>query len=134
MSDFAFRVDLDADEFCRSIIREMIDTFHISEDEAIARINDRFAGLVIVGRSVLYHEDEEFWASDIMYGHESQWWNDDNPTPLPAPSPRARWLQQRWWWRRWWRLRRQRWWIRLSLRTQRRRLNGTGHWADRRDR
>lgn len=121
MARFAFRVDSDAEDFFSSILREMQLSFNMSEDEAVARINDRFAGLEIVGDNIIYHRSEEFWSKDIVYGHHSYWWNNEgNVEPLPSPGRAHRLLQRQWWWRRWWQYRRK-WWT-LKMRFRHRRL------------
>ncbi|MEV0294519.1 hypothetical protein [Nocardia sp. NPDC050710] len=87
MSRFTFRTDDDSEEFFTAIAEEMVAVFGISEDEAIARINYQFDGQAMVGSdNVIYSEPEDFWARDLMYGHHTFWWRDeDAATPLPFP-------------------------------------------------
>jgi len=37
---------------------------------------------------IRYHEDDDFWANEIVYGHDSHWWLDPpGLTPFPYPAP-----------------------------------------------
>ena len=76
---FEFRTDSEAQKFCELIVKSISELFDISSDEALARINIAWKGNEIVGEDdPIYHEDEEYWAKDICYGHDSAWWLDED--------------------------------------------------------
>ena len=84
--DFAFFTDSRSRHFCESIASEMSALFGISAEEAVGRINRAWSGLSIIGDDIVHHEDEEFWAFNIYYGHDSFWWkNPPDLKPLPFP-------------------------------------------------
>ena len=74
MSRFKFTTDEKSEEFCMLIVGKMVGLFGITEEEAIGRINRDWEGKEIVGMDIIYHEDEEYWAKSIYYGHDSAWW------------------------------------------------------------
>ncbi len=77
MSLFLFVTDKNSEEFCLLIAHKMVELFGISKEEAIGRINRDWKGQEIVGMDVIYHEDEEYWAKEIYYGHDSRWWKGE---------------------------------------------------------
>lgn len=87
MNSFTFPIDDKGRAFCRAISLEMVSLFKISEAEAIERINYEWRNVrLIEADHPLYHEDESFWANEIYYGHDSQWWKrkeDLKPRPYP---------------------------------------------------
>lgn len=86
MNKFEFITDDQSEEFCNEIAEKMIELFGISKDEAIGRINSLWRGLEIVGLDLIYHEDEEYWAKTIYYGHNSCWWLKEGKEELkPVP-------------------------------------------------
>ncbi|MCP9622557.1 hypothetical protein FOH10_34395 [Nocardia otitidiscaviarum] len=107
--DFAFWVDTRAAEYFREIIREMVESYEISESEAIARINERFIGLVFTGENIIYHEPESYWARDIIFGHDVWWKDSESISRIPPPMRWQRWLHRRLWWQQWCKLQRTRW-------------------------
>ncbi|MFI6173521.1 hypothetical protein ACIBCN_42550 [Nocardia sp. NPDC051052] len=92
MGMFEFRVDKQAGQFIQSIVHEMMKIFGISEDEAVKRVNARFCGQAFTGDDIIFHEGEDFWAKDIMYGGESAWWkNEADAKRIPLSDlPRSR--------------------------------------------
>lgn len=84
---FSFMTDARSQKFAEGIAEAMSRLFQISLDEAKGRVNRACTGFVIEGDDdPIYHEDEEHWAHDIYYGHNSMWWLDPpNLTPLPYP-------------------------------------------------
>lgn len=81
-----FEADERARKYCDLILSEMIKAFGIDRAEAVGRLNRAWRRLSITGDDMIYHEDEEFWAFNIYYGHDSFWWK--NPPGLKAlPFP-----------------------------------------------
>lgn len=86
MMKFEFEVDAEAQDFCCLIVSELVRNFGIDSSEALGRLNRAWRGISIVGDDIVYHEDEEFWAFNIYYGHDSFWWqNPPELKPLPYP-------------------------------------------------
>lgn len=53
----------------------MMSLFHITEEEAVGRINNSFKNQQIVGiYDFVYHELPDFWAKTIYYGSDVFWW------------------------------------------------------------
>lgn len=87
MRAYTFQTDEQSREFCEGILQEMVRRFGVSETEALGRINRAWSGLEIVGDDdLIYHEDEEYWAQNIYYGKDSEWWLDP-PGLAPLPYP-----------------------------------------------
>ncbi len=85
------KLELDLDEksrdFIATIIAEMIRLFDIAEDEAVARIHNRWRGQTFRYPDIIFHELPEYWAKEIYYGHDADWWISEDglePEPLPA--------------------------------------------------
>ena len=95
-------------EFFSTVVSEMSRTFEISEAEAVARINQRFAGLEFFGDDIIFHRSEDYWAKDVMFGHGIWSKSGSSADPLPAPGWFERWLHTQMWWIIYWRCRRQR--------------------------
>ena len=75
MSPFTFITDQESQTYCLEIAQEMVDTFNISEEEAIGRINNGFLNQSIVGDDLaFYHEVPEYWAKSIYYEQGVHWW------------------------------------------------------------
>ncbi|MCY1145544.1 hypothetical protein OWR29_46720 [Actinoplanes sp. Pm04-4] len=88
--DFLCAGDQEALAFCEEIVDVMIGRYKISRSEAVACVNRQWpatdAYSRIVGSSIVYHEDADFWAADIYYGGDSRWWRPDaDLRPLPPP-------------------------------------------------
>lgn len=84
MTKFQFQTDTESEDFCNSILIEMVRKFAISEKEALGRINAAWKGAEIYDGDVIFHEDEVYWANAIYYGNDSMWWqNPDGLKPLP---------------------------------------------------
>ncbi len=78
---FLFDVNSESEAFCLKIVSEMIKHFAITQEEAIARINQQWLNISFLeADDIRYHEDETFWAFDIYYGADSKWW--DKPLEL----------------------------------------------------
>ena len=87
MPAFSFQMDEAARTLIWEIVHEMMERFQITEEEAAIRINSRFRGLVLSGDDIIHHEDAEFWAKDIMFGHNSFWWkNESRAERIPLDS------------------------------------------------
>lgn len=72
---FPCAIDEQAIRFCEQIATEMTRRFAITPGEAVTRVNSHWCGQQIGGSDeIAYHEDEEFWAQDIFWGHDSSWW------------------------------------------------------------
>ncbi len=83
---YEFHVDDEARSFCDAIVAGMMRRFSIDEPEAVGRLNRLWRGVDFVADDLRYHETEEFWASDVYYGHGSGWWtNPPGLTPLAYP-------------------------------------------------
>lgn len=73
--NFAFQTDDHTKYACEEIVGEMVKLFGISTDEAIARINEAWDGLSIIGPDdLIFHETTGYWAHNIYYGKDSRWW------------------------------------------------------------
>ncbi len=87
MSRFSFPTDRQAEMFCWSIVQTMVQFFHISESEAVGRVNRHFQGQAFKGdNDMIYHETEEFWARTIYYEEGCYWWIEGcelYPKPFP---------------------------------------------------
>jgi len=91
---YQFKVDADAEAFCDRIVISMVRLFGFNLEEALGRINRRWAGddfLPYLDETdseydLRYHEYSEDWAKDITYGADSQWWLDP-PGLKPLPYP-----------------------------------------------
>ena len=88
MLQFEFETDDKSRTFIEDIVKEMMDLFSITRDEAVGRMNRLWRGQSFGGpEEVIFHEDEEYWAKTIYYGKESLWWkNPPDLKPLPYPS------------------------------------------------
>lgn len=120
MNRYTFWTDDEGREFFSAVASEMSKTFGISESEALARINRRFVGLEFFGDDVIFHESEDYWAKDVMFGHGIWSESGTDVDPLPAPSSFERLLHKQPWWILYWKWRRQRQIARLRLRVERR--------------
>lgn len=73
-------------DLCEMIVDRMVELFGISVKEAVGRINRKWAGREFEDLDLICHEDHDFWANEIYYGHDSHWWQ--NPPGLkPRPYP-----------------------------------------------
>jgi hypothetical protein len=90
-NEFTFMTDVESAAFCRQIVQHMIRLFHISEEEALGRVNRHFKGQSIVGSDrMIYHQDEEYWAKAVYYTNDAMWWSEHwlaehelKPKPYP---------------------------------------------------
>lgn len=71
---------------CERIVGRMVELFGISVEEAVGRINQQWAGLEFEDLDLICHEDQDFWANDMYYGHGSHWWRKP-PGLKPMPYP-----------------------------------------------
>ncbi|WP_156370565.1 hypothetical protein [Nocardia arizonensis] len=108
LDNYTFRTDDQGREFFSVIASHMTSNFEISEPEAVARINHRFIGMEFFDNDLFFHKSEEYWARDVLFGHDVWWKSDADIAPLPAPGLFDRWLHKRRWWLLYWRWRRQR--------------------------
>jgi hypothetical protein len=72
--NFNFETDDESQKFCNAIAEKMSSLFGISIDEAVGRVNREWEGNSIIGDDIIYHETEEYWANNIFYGKDSDWW------------------------------------------------------------
>jgi hypothetical protein len=87
MSRFAFQTDDRSEAFCNEIVDELVKQFAISEQEAVGRVNRKWAKLGrIVEPNYIYHESPGDWAKMIYYGKSSKWWKG-GPELKPVPYP-----------------------------------------------
>jgi len=88
MSQYLFKTDERGENFCNEIVKEMINAFSISEEEALGRLNRSWTGIDTIDDDddPVYHEDEEYWAWTIYYGKDSYWWTDP-PDLKPLAYP-----------------------------------------------
>ncbi|MBD0384883.1 hypothetical protein [Paenibacillus sedimenti] len=85
---FSFVTDEKAVDFCNKIITIMINHFHISEKEALGRINRQWENNGdFVGLDIRYHELTEYWAYLIYYGDGTYYWYKDKEKLTPIPFP-----------------------------------------------
>lgn len=84
---FDFFVDNESKEFCVEIVEEMVREFGLNREEAIGRLNRQWRGNDFTGEDdIRYHETSNFWANEIYYGSDSNWWKgykDLKPIPYP---------------------------------------------------
>jgi hypothetical protein len=84
---FAFKTCAETLEFCELIVNEMSRHFGITPEEAIGRVNRQWRGQNLTNpQDIIFHEDEDFWARDIYFEHNSEWWKDE-ATAKPKPFP-----------------------------------------------
>lgn len=76
--------------YCLAIALEMVQQFHISEDEAIGRISEFWEGNDITDEDdMIYHESPKDWAA-IIYSDDEFWWKVEDKTQLkPRKYPRG---------------------------------------------
>jgi hypothetical protein len=76
--EFACAGDVEALDFCREIADEMVSSFGLARDEAVAAINRQWSDagpayrsprVWIVGLDIIYHETPEYWAEFILRDH-----------------------------------------------------------------
>ncbi len=84
---YEFTTDAESKEFFDQIAGRMVALFGIEPAEAVGRMNRLWKGQSFVGTDTLiYHEDEDFWANNVYYGGDAQWWrNPADLKPLPYP-------------------------------------------------
>ncbi len=79
---FEFNVDAKSKAFCEAIASEMQRRFGISQGEAVFRINRHWKGQSLLGdHDMVYHEDEDFWAHEILFESSHQLWSVADPKP-----------------------------------------------------
>ena len=85
---FEFNTDEEAYEFCQEIVRMMMNDFGITEAEALTRLNKQWRRNDFEDLDIRYHEDSTYWAYDIYYPDNTDWWNRvGDPTLKPRPLP-----------------------------------------------
>jgi sugar lactone lactonase YvrE len=91
MLQLSFNVNSESEAFCLAIVSAMRSRFGITHTEAIMRLNQQWRGLDLTGpNDMIYHEDENYWASTIYYGANSDWWLSEEERRnqgLPALTP-----------------------------------------------
>jgi len=80
---FIFETDAESQKYCEEIVAEIVNVFGVNKEEAIKRVNQKWVSCKIVGEDdPVYHEDPEYWAKEIGYGHDSEWWVDEASAKL----------------------------------------------------
>ncbi|GAA2597214.1 hypothetical protein GCM10010435_90620 [Winogradskya consettensis] len=100
MTTFPCAGDDEARDFCDEVADEMVRAFGISRAEAVARVNrqwsepatpgDDVPRVLIVGDSLIYHDEPTDWATGIYYGYQGRWWDpatERKPLPPPEQQP-----------------------------------------------
>jgi hypothetical protein len=71
---------------CEDVVDRMMELFGISAEEALGRVNRKWGGRDLDNDSLICHEDQDYWANNIYYGHDSFWWlKPAGLEPLPYP-------------------------------------------------
>ncbi len=82
--NFKFITDKESQYFSEEIVREIIVQFGVSEREAVGRINQLWEGQEVIGDSVVYHEEPDYWAKVVCYGADCFWWVEgESPKLIP---------------------------------------------------
>jgi len=85
--DWAFQTDADSDAFLKGVVVEMARRFQISASECIRRVNAHWSHLErIDSTDIIFHELPDYWACDIYFGHDSEWWLT-TPSSPSKPMP-----------------------------------------------
>lgn len=83
---FEFKASGDALDLCEQIVDRMVELFGIPVEEALGRVNQQWAGRDLDDDSLICHEDQDYWANNIYYGHGSHWWlKPPGLKPMPYP-------------------------------------------------
>lgn len=87
MSKYKFQTSPKVEQYCDSIVHEMMIHFAIPHTEAVGRVNRMWSHLssIVEDDDMIFHLVPEEWAYDIYYGKNSSWWkkNKSELTPLP---------------------------------------------------
>lgn len=90
VSPWAFGVNGEIEEYCIAIAAAMVDLFEIPLAEAVARMNEHWAGQSLAGElRLVFHEEPDVWAKHICYHFGAMWWANE-PVELEAKAPPAR--------------------------------------------
>lgn len=91
MSEFAIEADQGMQEFFSEIADEL-EKFGICRAEAVARVNDAWAGQEFSPYpDIACHESPEHWAHEFYYEEQVPYWDEDADRSgwRPAPPPPA---------------------------------------------
>lgn len=90
MNEYDFDVDEEGRAFCDGIVRNMVELFGISIDEAVGRVNRQWKGHHLNSHDdypgFRYREDAEFWAHRIYYKSSVTNWSRGEQLPT-KPYP-----------------------------------------------
>ncbi|MCR8843757.1 hypothetical protein NQ117_08660 [Paenibacillus sp. SC116] len=91
MDKFKFISRKDSIKICELIVKEMINEFGISEEEAVGRMNELWQnterGPIDKDEDFLNYESSNSWAFIVYYGNNDQWWNKSKSQMKPRPYP-----------------------------------------------
>jgi hypothetical protein len=83
---FEFQATGESLALCEDIVGRMVDTFGISEHEALGRVNRQWRACTFEAFDIICHETDDFWANQIYFGNDSYWWSEPaRLKPLPYP-------------------------------------------------
>ncbi|MFC4377407.1 hypothetical protein ACFO5K_25325 [Nocardia halotolerans] len=82
---YSFEADSEGCAYFDEVIDFMCDSFGVSEEEAVARVNVAYKGLRFTGYDILYHNAPADTAKSLMY-ETWNWWVDEKNAKL-KPSP-----------------------------------------------
>jgi hypothetical protein len=77
MSKFTFPLGATNEAFCQEIVRAMVFFFALTEDEAIARINQQWGHTTFADDELLFTQTPDHWAKWIYFGERS-WYSFDS--------------------------------------------------------
>lgn len=89
MSLWTFETDAEAAEYCVEIAVTMVHLFGIPLAEAIARMNEHWAGQSMPGEfaPLFYRWGPEQWAKNIYYAFSVRWWAEEPGELIVKPLP-----------------------------------------------
>jgi hypothetical protein len=81
---YSFTLDDEADRFVEEIVRRLHGRYGLTTDDAVARVQEFWPGMMIGGPSeVVFHDEPDVWTTRIYFGRE-----DPAPTFLHVAATR----------------------------------------------
>lgn len=75
MIELEFKTDNEAYEYCMLIIKDMITSFNITEEEAVDRMNSDWGHIEKIDKDdIMFHEEPDYWSRKIYYNSDCYWW------------------------------------------------------------